>query len=154
DRRALRARACAPGLRAAPARRHIQVRAAAQGFAAGGAVLARAAPPAACAPATSFGIMHPASCREDTMRGGTGCLLLLLAGAAQADQYSYVSAQRAAQAVQRLAGRVLVQVYCAPCAETRPRTLRLEQVGMERVWDGTSAQPCRAPDGATYWQVQ
>lgn len=88
------------------------------------------------------------------MRGGTGCLLLLLAGAAQADQYSYVSAQRAAQAVQRLAGRVLVQVYCAPCAETRPRTLRLEQVGMERVWDGTSAQPCRAPDGATYWQVQ
>ncbi len=82
-----------------------------------------------------------------------GLLLLLIAGAAHADQYSYVTVQQAAQALQVIAGDDIVHAFCAPCGDAQSRPVPVRQVEIGRVWEGASAQPYRAGDGQTYWQV-
>ncbi len=101
----------------------------------------------------SFGMMRARGTTETTMRCRIGIVLLLAAGAAHADQYSYVSAQQAAQALQTIADDAVVHAFCAPCNESRSRPVRVRQVEIGRVWEGDSAQPYRAGDGQTYWQV-
>lgn len=87
------------------------------------------------------------------MRYRIGILMLLATGPAAADQYSYLSAQQAAQALQAIMGEDLVHAFCAPCGDARSRPLEVRQVEIGRVWEGSGAQPYRAGDGQTFWQV-
>lgn len=88
------------------------------------------------------------------MRHWIGMLLLLfVAGAARADQYSYVTVQQATQALQAIVGQEVVHAFCAPCDDPISQPVRVQQVEIGRIWDGTSARPYRARDGETFWQV-
>lgn len=99
-----------------------------------------------------IGVVRIATVRIATVRVAI-VLLLLAAGPAAADQYSYVSVQQAAQAMQAIAEQDVVHAFCAPCGDARSRPLRVRQVDIGRVWDGSGAQPYRAGDGQTFWQV-
>lgn len=87
------------------------------------------------------------------MRHWIGIVLLLASGTAAADQYSYVSVQQAAQALQAIADEDVVHAFCAPCGDARSQPLQVRQVEIGRVWEGSGAQPYRAGDGQSFWQV-
>ena len=72
---------------------------------------------------------------------------------AEADQYSYVTAQQAAQAMQVLVRNQVVHGFCAPCGDEASQPARVERVEIGRIWEGRSAEPYQASDGTTYWQV-
>ena len=79
--------------------------------------------------------------------------LLLVAGAAQADQYSYVTVQQATQALHEIVRSPRVHAFCAPCGDSRSQPMGVAQVEIGRVWEGAGANPYRADDGQTFWQV-
>ena len=72
---------------------------------------------------------------------------------ARADQYSYVTVQQAAQAMQVLVRNQVVHGFCAPCGDEASQPSGVERVEIGRIWEGRSAEPYQASDGTTYWQV-
>jgi hypothetical protein len=104
-----------------------------------------------------FEILHRRSPKEPAMRRDIAALLLALAlasGAAQADQYSYVTVQQAADALRAIAKHRVVHAFCAPCGDTASQPLPVRTVQIGRVWeDPRGAQPYRDGDGRSYWQV-
>jgi hypothetical protein len=84
-----------------------------------------------------------------TMAFAMACIAL----PAGADQYSYVTVQQAAQAMQVLVRNQVVHGFCAPCGDQASQPVRVERVEIGRIWEGQSAEPYQASDGATYWQV-
>lgn len=79
--------------------------------------------------------------------------LLLASGAAQADQFAYISLPQAVAALQAVPVGSTVHAYCAPCGDARSTPVRVAQVGIDRIWDGASARAYRDGGSAGYWTL-
>lgn len=82
-----------------------------------------------------------------------GAVCALGAVSAHADQYAYVTAAQAAEAMRSIAQGADVHTYCAPCGEQVSQPVHVRLVEMGRIWEGSTATPYAATDGQTFWQV-